>query len=570
VSATAGSRRLAAILAADVVGYSRMVAADEPGTLARLRAARRDVVDPMMAEFKGRVFKVMGDGLLAEFPSAVQALRCAIAIQQRLRGGDGLQVRIGLHQGDVVAEGGDLLGDGVNVAARLEALAEPGGICISARVREDAVGKIPLDVEDIGTPPLKNIAQSVHVFRVRLDAPERPALALPDKPSIAVLPFQNMSGDPEQEYFADGMVEEIITALSRIHWLFVIARNSTFTYKGQAIDVKRVGRELGVRYVLEGSVRKSSGRVRITAQLIEAEIGVHLWANRFDGSLEDVFTFQDEVATNVAGAIEPTLHSSEIRRATRTRRPTSDLAAYDLCLRAQPLFWSLGKEGVLQALGLLEVAIARDPQYGPAFAWAAICRWHLWEFWGDDEESNRRISMEYARRALVLGEDDAATLANAAYALAAQGDIDTMLGIVDRALALQPSFARGGYISGNLKMWARDYDAAIERVETSLRLSPRARVGTQHFLLGLAYLCKRQFDRAAQHLKMAVQEHPGAPHITRNLAACYAHMGRLAEAREMFERVRAMGAPIIHEQSRGSEHENLIEAGLRLAMGQET
>src|SRR5215469_4769118 len=217
------NRRLAAILAADVVGYSRMIAADEARTLARLRAARRDVVDPLMAEFKGRVFKVMGDGLLAEFPSAVQALRCAIAIQQRLREGDGLQVRIGLHQGDVVAEGGDLLGDGVNVAARLEALADAGGICISARVREDAAGKMPLDVEDIGTPELKNIAQPVHIFRVRIDAPERPALPLPDKPSLAVLPFQNMSGDPEQEYFADGIVEEIITGLSRVRSFFVIA-----------------------------------------------------------------------------------------------------------------------------------------------------------------------------------------------------------------------------------------------------------------------------------------------------------------------------------------------------------
>jgi adenylate cyclase len=223
-------RRLAAILAADVVGYSRMIAADEAGTLARLRGARRGVVDPPVAEFKGRVFKVMGDGLLAEFPSAVQALRCAIAIQQRLREGDGLQVRIGLHQGDVVAEGGDLLGDGVNVAARLEALAEPGGICISARVREDAAGKMPLDLEDIGSPPLKNIAQPVHVFRVHLDPPERPTLALPDKPSLAVLPFQNLSGDPEQEYFAEGMVEDITTALSRIGRLFAIARNASFTY----------------------------------------------------------------------------------------------------------------------------------------------------------------------------------------------------------------------------------------------------------------------------------------------------------------------------------------------------
>jgi adenylate cyclase len=313
-----------------------MMAADEAGTLARLRAARRDVVDPLMAEFKGRVFKVMGDGLLAEFPSAVQALRCAIAIQQRLRDVDGpwgqLQVRIGLHQGDVVAESGDLLGDGVNIAARLETLAEPSGICISARVREDAAGKMLLDVEDIGTPPLKNIAQPIHVFRVRLDVPERPELALPDKPSIAVLPFQNMSGDPDQDYFADGIVEEIITGLSRVRSFFVIARNSSFTYKGRAVDVKQVGRELGVRYVLEGSVRKAGNRIRITGQLVDATTGAHIWAERFDGALEDIFDLQDRVTESVVTAIEPQIMSLEIKRAQS--KPTENLQAYDLLLRA--------------------------------------------------------------------------------------------------------------------------------------------------------------------------------------------------------------------------------------------
>ncbi len=258
MSGRASERRLAAILAADVVGYSRLLGADEAGTLDSLRALRRDVVDPMMTEHGGRVFKTTGDGLLAEFPSAVQALRCAIAIQERQRpDAAGLQLRIGLHQGDVVIEGDDLLGDGVNIAARIEPLAEPGGIAMSARVREDAAGKIALDVEDLGTPELKNIAQPIRVFRVRLGAPERPAPALPDKPSLVVLPFQNMSGDPEQEYFADGMVEDITSALSRIRWLFVIARNSSFTYKGRAVDVRsRSARELGVRYVLEGSVRQ--------------------------------------------------------------------------------------------------------------------------------------------------------------------------------------------------------------------------------------------------------------------------------------------------------------------------
>ena len=285
------NRRLAGILAADVVGYSAMVGTDEPATLARVRTLRTDLIEPLAATYGGRLFKTTGDGFLIAFASAVQALRCAIAIQERLRSEpDGLRLRIGVHQGEVVAEGDDLLGDGVIIAARLEPLAEPGGICISARVREDAAGKMALEVDDLGTPELKNIAAKIQVFRVRLGTAERPAaLPLPDKPSIAVLPFQNMSGDPEQEYFADGMVEEITTALSRIRWLFVIARNSAFTYKGRAVDVRQVGRELGVRYVLEGSVRKAGSRVRITGQLIEAATGAHLWADRFDGSLADVF-----------------------------------------------------------------------------------------------------------------------------------------------------------------------------------------------------------------------------------------------------------------------------------------
>jgi adenylate cyclase len=271
------SRRLAGILAADVVGYSAMVGTDEPTTLARVRTLRTDLIEPLAASYGGRLFKTTGDGFLAAFASAVEALRCAIAVQEQLNSEpDGLRLRIGVHQGEVVAEGDDLLGDGVIIAARLEPLAEPGGICVSARVREDAAGKMALECDDLGTPELKNIAVKVQVFRVRLGTAERPALPLPDKPSLVVLPFQNMSGDPEQEYFADGMVEEITTALSRIRSLFVIARNSAFTYKGRAVDIRQVGRELGVRYVLEGSVRRARSRVRITGQLVEAATGAHL------------------------------------------------------------------------------------------------------------------------------------------------------------------------------------------------------------------------------------------------------------------------------------------------------
>ena len=305
------TRRLAAILAADVAGYSRLMGADEEGTHERLRAHLRELVDPKITEHHGRVVKNTGDGLLAEFPSVVDALRCATEVQAVMTerntavpADNRIEFRIGIHQGDVVVEEHDIFGDAVNVAARLEGLAEPGGVCVSARVRGDAAGKLELAFEDMGQQELKNIARPLRVYRVHADrvsetvAAAQPSLALPEKPSIAVLPFQNMSGDPEQEYFADGMVEEIITALSRIRWLFVIARNSSFTYKGRAIDVTQVGRELGVRYVLEGSVRKASGRVRITAQLIDAANSAHLWADRFDGSLEDVFELQDNVAVS--------------------------------------------------------------------------------------------------------------------------------------------------------------------------------------------------------------------------------------------------------------------------------
>jgi adenylate cyclase len=318
--AEAVERRLAAILAADIAGYSRLVGLDEEGTLARLRSLRREIIDPTIAEHRGRIVKTTGDGMLVEFASVVDAVRCARAAADRERQlpeDQRIQFRIGVNLGDVVVESdGDLLGDGVNVAARLEGIAEPGGICISGIVHDQVRGKVDVEFADLGHQNLKNIDRPIRAYRVMFAKPVAAmaaTLPLPDKPSIAVLPFQNLSGDPEQDYFADGMVEEIITALSRIRWLFVIARNSSFTYKGQAIDVKRVGRELGVRYVLEGSVRKGGGRVRITAQLIDAETGAHLWADRFDGSLEDVFDLQDQIATSVAGVIEPTLQAAETR-----------------------------------------------------------------------------------------------------------------------------------------------------------------------------------------------------------------------------------------------------------------
>src|SRR6516225_6263007 len=377
------TRRLAAILAADVAGYSRLMGADEEGTLERLKALRHELLDPKIAEHHGRVVKSTGDGVLVEFPSVVDAVRCAVAVQQAMperNTGIGaesrIEWRIGINLGDVIVEGDDLYGDGVNIAARVEALADPGSVFVSNTVHDQVRDRLPFAFEDLGEQQVKNIARPVRVYRVR-DAGigtkvplAQPALPLPDKPSIAVLPFANLSGDPEQEYFVDGMVEDIITALSRIRWLFVLARNSSFSYKGQSPDVERVGRELGVRYVLEGSVRKAGQRVRITAQLIDALNGAHLWADHFDGSLKDVFELQDKVALSVAGVIEPTLQAAETARSAD--RPTNDLAAYDLYLRAYAMALSSSAR-YAEALRLLELAINRDPHYGPALAWAAFC-----------------------------------------------------------------------------------------------------------------------------------------------------------------------------------------------------
>ncbi len=369
-------------------------------------------------------------------------------------------------------------------------------------------------------------------------------LPLPDKPSIAVLPFQNLSGDPEQEYFADGMVEEIITALSRIHWLFVIARNSSFSYKGQSPDVKRVGRELGVRYVLEGSVRKAGGRVRITAQLIDALNGAHLWADHFDGSLDDVFDLQDKVASSVAGVIEPALQAAETARSAD--RPTNDLTAYDLYLRAYAMALSSSSRSA-EALRLLEQAIDRDPRYGPALAWAAFCCNRLViDGRSEDPVEDRRKGIDFARRAVEVGGDDPVILANAAYAMAYFGeDIGAMMALVDRALALNPSFARGWHISSVLRVYAGQPDIAIEHAETSLRLSPRARVGWALFTIGAAHFYARRFDEAVPKLLLAMQEDPSLPNPYRYLAACYAHIGRLDEARSIVDRLRPITGVVI-------------------------
>jgi adenylate cyclase len=363
----ASTRRLTAILAADVAGYSRLMGIDEEGTHERLKAHLGELVNPKISEHRGRVVKNTGDGLLAEFPSVVDAVRCAVEIQRGMIDREPeeqrIRFRIGVNLGDVIAEAGDIFCDGVNVAARLEALAEPGGICVSRVVRDQVRDRLDYTFEDMGEQQVKNIARPVRVYRV-LTAEKSAAkapLSLLEKPSLAVLPFQNMTGDPEQDYFVDGTVEEITAAISRLRWLFVIARNSSFTYKGRAVDVRQVAQELGVRYVLEGSVRKADNRVRITAQLIDATTRRHIWVERFDGVLDDIFEVQDQVASRVAGAIEPRLRLSEIERASR--KPIRSLDAHDLYLQALHQFHNYSKESLCEAVALLKRALAIEPSY---------------------------------------------------------------------------------------------------------------------------------------------------------------------------------------------------------------
>ena len=543
-------RRLAAILAADVVGYSRLMGADEEGTHERLKAHFRQLINPKINEHRGRIVKTTGDGILVEFGSVIDALRCATEVQGEiaernagLSADSRIDYRIGIHQGDIVAEDGDIFGDGVNIAARLEALAEPGGICVSARVQEDAAGKLEIAFENMGEQQLKNIARPLRVYQVRsgVPAPEsrQAALPLPDKPSIAVLPFANMSGDPEQEYFADGMVEEIITALSRIRWLFVIARNSTFTYKGRAVDVKQVGRELGVRYVLEGSVRKGGNRVRITAQLIDATNGTHLWADRFDGLLEEVFELQDKVAISVAGVIEPTLRQTEIERARR-KRPDS-LDAYDLYLRALPHAFTAMPEDADKALALLGKAVELEPDFAAAHAIIAWCQEQRYLRGGLQEET-LNAALRHARRAIAGGSDDAAALATAGFVIAAAGrDYGTALTAFDRSFALSGSSALALGFSSVVRAWKGDDAIAVEQANRALRLSPfDPLIYLPYVGLAYAHFAAGRLEETVAAAGLAIQSNPrfSVPQILH--AAALGGLDRREDAKTVVRRLREL------------------------------
>jgi adenylate cyclase len=536
-------RRLAAILAADVAGYSRLMSVDEEGTLAALKACRRELLDPKIAEHRGRIVKTTGDGALVEFASAVDAVRCAMDIQRAMtdRNVDipehrQIAFRIGINVGDIITDEGDIYGDGVNIAARIESLAESGTVCISDNAYQQIKGKLSLDLTDMGEQQLKNIERPVRVYRVRCDGLPGPALSLPERPSVAVLPFQNMSGDPEQEYFADGMVDDIITGLSRIKWLFVIARNSTFAYKGRAVDVKQVGRELGVRYVLEGSVRKSADRVRITGQLIDTATGAHVWAERYDRKPDDIFALQDEITLSVVGAIEPKLRLAEIERVKRKRSDSLD--AYDLVLHAQPDVYSRIPERVAKALLLLERALTLDPSYALAHAYAAECH-HTLFLRGGMQEENRTASIRYAEAAMAHGPDDASALAFAGFVIAMdKHDRAAAFAAFEAALAVSPSSALTYILGSVIFAWAGEAERAIEWAERGLRLSPFDPYRSSAFISSsLGHYQREQYEEAASIARKAVQSSPGFSVCYMVLAAPLAKLGRLEEAKAAAARV---------------------------------
>jgi len=542
------TRRLAAILAADVAGYSRLMGADEEGTLERLKALRRELVDPMIAEHHGRLVKTTGDGLLVEFASVVDAVRCAVEVQQAMAERNAgvaadncIEFRIGINLGDVIVEEGDIYGDGVNIAARIEALADAGGVFVSNTVHDHVRDRLPFVLEDLGEQRVKNIARPVRVYRVRDTgtAAKTPASpALPDKPSIAVLPFQNMTGDPEQDYFVDGIVEEITTAISRLPWLFVIARNSSFTYKGRAVDVKQVARELGVRYVLEGSVRKAGNRVRITGQLIDTASGAHIWADRFDGALDDIFELQDQVASSVVGAIEPRLRQSEFERASR--KPTESLDAYDLYLRALALRYQYTEESMREAIALLERALAIDPSYAPAAALIGSCRLNQRSH-GLGKVSDLEIAaaVRLARQAIEAGKDDPDTLWMAAHTLLFfTGDRATAANVVDRALNLNPNSAHAWMVRGLASLQDRP-DRAIEAFEHAMKLSPLDPLGGRAFTAGLAaaHLNAGRYEEAIEWADRSLAAQPDYRPAMRIKVISCAYLDRIDEARDWLGRM---------------------------------
>jgi adenylate cyclase len=531
-------RRLSAILAADIAGYSALMGADEARTVRDLKG-HQAVVLPMVGEFAGRIIDTAGDGILAEFPSVVNAVECAVAIQTKMAERNAaieperrMQFRVGINIGDVVYDEARIYGDGINVAARLEGIAEAGGICISSKVYEEISGRIDLACQDIGEQQLKNIARPVRAYRIRLNGSlpsTASAPALPEKPSIAVLPFENMSGDPEQEYFADGITEDLITDLSKVSGLFVIARNSSFSYKGRAVKVQEIGRDLGVRFVLEGSIRKAGNRVRITAQLIDAGSGGHLWAERFDRDLTDIFATQDEVVEKIVRALAVTLTRGEEQRLRR--RATESLAAYESWLRGREFLSRGTRDSVAQARAMHHRAIEIDANFAAPHAGLALAAISDYvSDWASDPAQALDEAERWARRALELNDQEPVSHMALGNVLLWRRDHEGALAQFQHMIDLDPNFAQGHTATGLALMYAGRAAEALEQIAMAMRLDPHYPPIVLHFL-AQANFSLGKYETAAQHLVKRIARNPGTDSSRMLLAACYGHLGRLEDAR---------------------------------------
>jgi adenylate cyclase len=585
-------RRLAAILAADVAGYSRLMGADEEGTLAALKELRRDLADLKIKEHRGRIVKTTGDGLLVEFASVVDAVRCAVEVQREMSDRNAgvpaerlIEFRIGINLGDIIIDKRDIYGDGVNVAARLEALAEPGGICVSRVVRDQVRDKLGFAFEDMGEQQVKNIARPIRVHRIRLTEeasvtsirPSHPAgapplaLPLPDKPSVAVLPFTNMSGDPEQEFVSDGIAEDVITALSRYPSLFVIARNSCFTYKGRAVDVKQVGRELGVRYVLEGGVRKAGNRIRVTAQLVESETGNHVWAERYDRDLADIFAVQDEITEAVTIAIAPAIADAELQRAVRKSPGSLDAwAAYQRGL------WHLSEANPDDneiAQRFFQQAIDLDPTFAGGYSGLALAQLQAAAVYQKLSLLGAQSSAEAsARRAVALDGADAEARSCLGWALQSRGELEGALAEIERALAMSPNLAVAHGQRGATLIFSGRPKEGLAAIQTSIRLDPRdpfSAIRLLHTACGLYF--SREYEAVIEAAKRLIRSYPDFPMIYRWPAAALGQLGRPAEAKEWLEKAISL-APAAFDMYvrkrvpwfRPEDHAHLLE-GLRNA-----
>lgn len=550
-------RRLAAILAADIAGYSRLMGSDEEGTLRQLKSHRRELVDPKIKEHRGRIVKTTGDGMLVEFASVVDAVRCSVEIQRAMTDRNGavpmdrrIEFRIGINVGDIIIDSSDIYGDGVNVAARLEQLAEPGGICVSRVVRDQVRDKLSFNFTDMGEQNVKNIARPIKIHGIRIAEGDDIAFGRDSaganvprveasRPSIAVLPFVNMSGDPDQEYFADGISEDIITALSKLRWFFVVARNSSFVFRGKSVDVRMAARELGVRYVLEGSVRKSGQRLRITTQLIDAATGNHIWADRYDGNLSDVFDLQDEITTKVVAVIEPKMLEAEGLR-LQARLP-ANFGAWDLVVSANFRFWRLTRDEVEAAIAILKDTIRQHPSYAPAHSMLAFFLLFSLYFAAEDIAARIEEAAVHAAKALQLDDSDPwAHLARGYHAFTVRRT-EEAVDAIQRALDLNPNFAAGhGYLG-----WALAFDGqiepAVDHLDQAIRLSPHDPQNAMfNSALAAAHYLAGRYTEAVSFARKAIQLRPGIAGSHRIYCACLAQAGEIEEARAAVAALKAL------------------------------